>query len=258
MYQDYASGIMQHITERKEYFAYDDIDYSQVLFSDVWNHRERTAIEALRSYGIVKWRGDSLQFFSPDSRTSRAEFFKMLIRIMYMGTDTFDDSGIGEASTPFLDLWSQHRSAQYIMQAYDDGLLTPLMKNIVEKNLIMPNRSITRDEIVAILLLVKEWQDLSASAIKETLWTASHPTRASIASLFVRKFPSKFTDFFYMYGNEEYYRSISKSLQGKTYREQYDILIKEIVTVEKKKVHNAAETLQQERRRKFLKNLLVR
>lgn len=61
-----------------------------------------------------------------------------------------------------------------------------------------------------------------------------------------------------MYGNEQYYRDISKSLQGKTYREQYDILIKAIDTVEKKKVHNAAETLQQERRRKFLKNLLVR
>jgi thermitase len=258
MYQDYASSITDTIVDNTEYFAYDDIDYSQVLFSDVWSHRERTAIEALRSYGIVKWRGNSLSYFEPDSRTSRAEFFKMLIRIMYMGTDTFDDSGIGDASTPFLDLWSQHRSAQYMIQAYDDGLLTPLMKNIVEKNLIMPNRSITRDEIVAILLLVKEWQDLSASAIKETLWTASHPTRASIASLFVRKFPNKFTDFFYMYGNEEYYRTISKSLQWKTYREQYDILIKEIDTVEKKKVHNAAETLQQERRRKFLKNLLVR
>jgi hypothetical protein len=112
------------IKEQQDYCAYDDINYDKVNFKDINNNREKMSIQALQKFCIVKGRGSSLTSFSPESRTSRAEFIKMLVKTMYIGQMQFDESGntegSGDTSLPYLDISSKNWSYQYIAQAHND------------------------------------------------------------------------------------------------------------------------------------------
>ena len=52
----------------------------KVSFEDVKRSPERSAIMALKTFGIVQGRGNSLDAYAPHARVSRAEFVKMLVR----------------------------------------------------------------------------------------------------------------------------------------------------------------------------------
>lgn len=57
------------------------------------------SIEALQDFCIVKGKGDTGKAFDPSARTSRAEFVKMLIKIIYIGKVSFGTEGIPAMSS---------------------------------------------------------------------------------------------------------------------------------------------------------------
>jgi cysteine-rich repeat protein len=247
-YRDYYAMLSAEIKEQQDFCAYDDINYNKVNFKDIANNREKLSIQALQKFCIVKGRGDSLTNFSPESRTSRAEFIKMLVKTMYIGKMKFDETGSeewsGDTTLPYIDVSSKNRSYQYIAQAHGDGLLQSIDKKAFLDEFFYPNRSITSDEIIDIMLQVPDGQEVSKESMKELLNNKKNPSRAQIATLLVRKFMPTFTDFFYMQGNNtQYYKTLMGQLRGKKYADQYAIIISQVNKLEsEEKSHGSAES----------------
>jgi cysteine-rich repeat protein len=228
-FKDYFQELSEFIKGQHDFCAYDDEAYEYINFQDIQKSRDYQTILALQHACIVKWRWTSMRTFAPDSRPSRAEFIKTLVKTMYMGEMSFDETVTVEddfVTTPYMDVSGSQRYYQYIAHAHAEKLLIPIVREQYLKMFFYPNRSITSDEIADTLLTIYDGTDLSRSAILEILWNTKYPTRWTLASLMVSKFPDRFQDYFYrQWAHLDYYKELLWHLRGKTYTEQYAIIL---------------------------------
>lgn len=145
--------------------SYQDVDYENIIFQDVKNHRSKPYVELLRVNCIVRWR-EANTFVTEDS-IKRAEAIKVAIKLWGMedNRQIKSENYIYLGDTPMSDVNNAHWSAQYVDQAYQIGLLDSLYKWSSTKRL-SPDQSITRGE--AVELLVKTYLLLD----KSWLWTS--------------------------------------------------------------------------------------
>lgn len=239
--QDFSEAVKEFRNTSQSFCAYSDLPYDRVNFRDIVTNRERSSILALQHYCIVSGHGRSLQQFQPNRRVSRAEFIKMLVKILYMDEGIAGGSGSvlpGEGTayqweTTFVDIPASHRAASYIQLAYEEGLLDPVLDKNLLKSFFQPNRSITKKEMIAILSIAEWGQRLTESTMAEMLWKETYPTRAKTATLLVRKFLPQFREYLYIQGdNGEYYAYLENVLFGKRYRDQYEILVDQLKKLE--------------------------
>jgi serine protease len=228
-FKDYFQELSEFIKGQHDFCAYDDEAYEYINFQDIQKSRDYQTILALQHACIVKWRWTSMRTFAPESRPSRAEFIKTLVKTMYMGEMSFDETVTVEddfVTTPYMDVSGSQRYYQYIAHAHVEKLLIPIVREQYLKMFFYPNRSITSDEIADTLLTIYDGTDLSRSAILEILWNTKYPTRWTLASLMVSKFPDRFQDYFYrQWAHLDYYKELLWHLRGKTYTEQYAIIL---------------------------------
>ena len=107
-----------------------DIIYPDKTFSDIKSHKEKGAVEALASRGIIN--GKSEKQFDPDSTMTRAEFATIIAR------------GLGLAqkeTTVFNDVTSKDWFFGYVGTAYHYGIIKG-----VSQNKFNPNGTVTREE----------------------------------------------------------------------------------------------------------------
>jgi hypothetical protein len=144
---------------------YQDVDYENIIFQDVKNHRSKAYVELLRVNCIV--RGREANTFVTDDSIKRAEAIKVAIKLWGMQNNRKikSENYIYLGDTPMSDVNNAHWSAQYIDQAYQIGLLDSLYKWSSTKKLF-PDQSITRGE--AVELLIKTYLLLNQSS----LWTS--------------------------------------------------------------------------------------
>lgn len=165
-------GVEEHLQENQNMedmiglgCNYQDVDYENIIFQDVKNHRSKPYVELLRVNCIV--RGREANTFVTDDYIKRAEAIKVAIKLwgMQNNRQIKSENYIYLGDTPMSDVNNAHWSAQYVDQAYQIGLLDSLYQWSTTKKLL-PNQSITRGE--AVELLVKTYLLLNQSS----LWTS--------------------------------------------------------------------------------------
>ncbi|USN55552.1 MAG: S-layer homology domain-containing protein [Candidatus Peribacteria bacterium] len=230
-YDDYATELADLLNKKLVYCQFDDEAYERVDFKDILRSRERSAILAMRYYCIVKGRGPQLVAYSPEGRVSRAELIKMLYKsyAINQNIEIQPESIKFDGKTPFADVGARHWAAQYVAGAYELGWLTPLeSKNALQTN-ILPNKSVTKKDIMDVLDWIDEGAQLESATIDNILGDNEYPTRAVVAELITQIFLQKFLDYFFMQDNNRlYYQELLKKLEGKSYSEQYTIIQEQI------------------------------
>ncbi len=262
VYKDYYTLLQQQLSQEPNYCKYADPGYEQAMFQDIIGSREKSAILALRYFCVVQGRWKSLSSFAPESRVSRAEFIKMLVRALFLDAsyEFLPEGTPYQGETPYIDVSAKHRSAQYIWVANQLGLLEPLHAEILGIDMFYPNRSITLEEMTEILLLVGDGQQLSAQTIDQMVVDDTYPMRGEIASILTRKLVSKFVDYFYIQGNNyRYYLRLLEELRGKTPQQQYRLMISQIERIQRKDARMLEEEydIHSFRAVKYLKNLMM-
>jgi len=104
-------------------------------FSDITDHRNRAAVEALAARGIINGRGGGL--FVPDDSMTRAEFATIVVRGLGL-TPAADDA--------FTDVSGNAWYAPYVGTAHACGIV-----NGVGGGLFLPGGTITRQEAAAMV-----------------------------------------------------------------------------------------------------------
>lgn len=98
-----------------------------------------------------------------------------------------------------------------------------------------PNRSITVEEVIDILLRVDDGEALSADRIREMISDETYPTRGEIAEILTSKLMSKFVDYFYFQGNNYlYYIRLLEELRVRSPDRQHRLLLSQIAKLERK------------------------
>jgi hypothetical protein len=116
---DYYARLAQAIKTKDSFCSYTDEEYEKIDFQDLVRSPEKSSIMALRHFCIVKGRGDALDAYEPNTRMSRAEFIKMLVKIYYIGqgVELFDEDTPYEGELLYKDITNDHWSAKYISLA---------------------------------------------------------------------------------------------------------------------------------------------
>lgn len=150
---------------------YQDVDYENIIFQDVKNHRSKPYVELLRVNCIVRWR--EINTFVTEDSIKRAEAIKVAIKLwgIQNNRQIKSENYIYLGNTPMSDIDNAHWSAQYVDQAYKIGLLDSLYKWDSTKKLF-PNQSITRGEAVELLIKTYLLLDNSSLWKNETMITA--------------------------------------------------------------------------------------
>ena len=94
-YQDYYKQLLIRLQQQSELCAFSDDAYEKVRFSDIAYDKQVTAIEALKELCIVKGVGSGYNSFEPQQAVTRAEFVKMLVKIL-----SLTDAGSGLVLQP--------------------------------------------------------------------------------------------------------------------------------------------------------------
>lgn len=228
-YTDYYKTLDQFLQTRKDYCAFDDTAHQKVNFTDTWMSKAKWAIDTLMDYCVIKWRGDRLDSFDPGDRVSRAEFMKMLAKILAIQEkiefmkEWSDRSG----ELDYLDVKKTYRASQYIAYLDQKGLLDPLKWTLISNNFFFPKKSLTVPEIAEILSLAPGGQEMTTLDIIGMLGkNMKYATREQVAELLVRKYLDTFHERLYLqWKNRIYFEELKKKLRGKKQPEQYDIII---------------------------------
>ncbi|QSZ28431.1 S-layer homology domain-containing protein [Aceticella autotrophica] len=109
-------------------------------FKDIDGHWAKDAIEALASKGIIK--GEDENHFAPDNKITRAEFASMMIRLLNIPEEIYNNE--------FKDVTSGDWYAKAIEAAYKAGII------VGDGSTMRPNDSISREEMAAIVMRVYE------------------------------------------------------------------------------------------------------
>lgn len=106
----------------------------------------------------------------------------------------------------------------------------------------MPYKSITTKEVIDIIQVLDVGQRLAPDTIEELFLGKKSPTRADIAMLMLKKFPSTFRDYLYIQGqNTAYLEKLMEKLRGKRYADQYRIIVEQIYKLDNENEHFVAE-----------------
>lgn len=120
------------------------------MFSDVKNHWAKADIEKMATEGIVGGFLDGT--FKPEGKITRAEFAKIICKVLNLGETSGDK---------FIDVGEKAWFAPFVYAANEHGLI-----NGVAENLFAPDENITREDATVILyrLLAKEGVAFDAKA----------------------------------------------------------------------------------------------
>jgi hypothetical protein len=125
----------------------------------------------------------------------------------------------------YKDITNDHWSAKYISLAKERWWMAPLEEWTVLNNFILPNKSITKEEVIEILNLLDIWEPLDTSSVEDMLGKANYPTRANVWHVLVKKFLLIFIDYFYMQENNiSYYGDLAQSIEWRSSKEQLKII----------------------------------
>jgi hypothetical protein len=144
---------------------------------------------------VVKWPWSRGTRYRPEKKINRAEFVKMLIKVMYIWQEyDVQSEEIAYAwDTYFVDIDKDFWWAQYIAKAYELGILDPLFRN--GENTFEAYKSMTTKEIIDIIVEIDIGQWLAPEAIEELFSWREYPERWDIAMLLVTKRRSVFRDY---------------------------------------------------------------
>lgn len=233
-FDSYYEEVRDFLLTQQDLCFFRDENYSWIKFNDVVWIKEKWAIDTLLDYCIVKWRWSSLKSFSPDSRVSRAEFSKMLAKILAMvDWFTFAEEGQSWTDTWFIDVKKKHWSSEYVRYLETRWLLDVFQKSILTQSFFFPNKSVTVPEVAEILAKVWEGQDFTRLQIIKDLDNNQFATRSEIAEILVRKFIPHLSEALYLQGNNRvYFEQLLQELKGKNEEQQYDLIVRQIRMLE--------------------------
>ena len=109
--------------------------YPIKTFSDIAEHKNKTAIESLASRGIIN--GKSEKMFEPDATMTRAEFATIVVNALNLP---------GNSEKKFSDVNSSDWFFSYVNTAYAFGIV-----NGISETEFNPNGTITREEAAVML-----------------------------------------------------------------------------------------------------------
>lgn len=261
-YKNYYQELLVFLQTYRQLCAFGDDAYDEVDFLDINRTKQKSAIEALQRYCVVKGVGEGYDRFMPSKRITRAELLKILMKLIYIvewkTRVVQPESFVYSGEIYFLDVSNTFRWAQYIADAYTRGYLHVFTEGAFLPKFFWPQKSMTQEEIIALLRTVPYGQFLSEDAMKQVLGRWTYPNRGVVAELLVKKFLPSLVDYFYIQGDqEEYYRTLAEKLRGKTYAEQYKIIVNQIYTLEEQHfAFGGYTTLDEYRMRTFLQDLI--
>ncbi len=133
---------------------YTDEPYYDFDFVDMNGHRSYNFVKLLRLNCIVKGRYKNYKWFEPGQPITRAETIKIFTKLWGIKNELFIKGEkykyIGD--NPISDVPSNHRAANYIDYAFQAGLLDWLYEIKDGKRYIYPDKFITREEAVIMMM----------------------------------------------------------------------------------------------------------
>lgn len=115
-------------------------EYEIATFNDTQNHWAKNYIEAIRDKGLMIGNGDGT--FCPDKMITRGEVAKVLSLLKV-------DASENTENHYFKDITEQIWSYEYIIDVVQKGFM-----NGYPDNTFMPNKTITREEVAAVIVRV--------------------------------------------------------------------------------------------------------
>lgn len=133
---------------------YTDEPYYDFEFVDMNGHRSYNFVKLLRLNCIVKGRYKNYKWFEPGQPITRAETIKIFTKLRGIKNELFIKGErykyIGD--NPISDVSNDHRAATYIDYAFQAGLLDWLYETKNGKKYIYPDKFITREEAVIMMM----------------------------------------------------------------------------------------------------------
>lgn len=114
----------------------------EVYFKDIENHRYEEDIIYLAQRGIIE--GRTKEIYDPDGNLTRAEFTTLITRLLKLPLDE-------KSHLPFEDVKEDSWYYEFVKAAYDSKIIEG-----VNKTTFAPNRYITRQEMVKIIVSILE------------------------------------------------------------------------------------------------------
>lgn len=253
IYKDYYQEIMHQLQWERSVCLFADVAYDQIKFKDIASTKQKAAIELLRDACVVQWIWWDLNSFWPKRPITRAELIKMVVKIIQISEWSVPSDEVvlsGQTVNPinevlFFDVPAWFWWAPYIEEAIKRWLLLARAKQWL-MTFFKPYASVTREEFIDLIRRIPEWQVLSREMIIDLLDKRAVVSRAAAAEILVKKFLPILQPYFYYQGNqEEYYWQLADELRWKNYKQQYDLLLKQLDKLEQKKEegHGSADTL---------------
>lgn len=114
----------------------------EVHFKDIANHRYEKDIIYLAQRGIIE--GRTKEIYDPDGNLTRAEFTTLIVRLLKLPLDE-------KSQLPFEDVKKDSWYYEFVKAAYDNKIIEG-----VNRTTFAPNRYITREEMVKIIVSILE------------------------------------------------------------------------------------------------------
>lgn len=114
----------------------------EVYFKDIENHRYKEDIIYLAQRGIIE--GRTKEIYDPDGNLTRAEFTTLISRLLKLQLDE-------KSQLPFEDVKKDSWYYEFVKAAYDNKIIEG-----ISKTTFSPNRYITREEMVKIIVSILE------------------------------------------------------------------------------------------------------
>lgn len=123
---------------------------ADIIFKDIQNHWARDYINQMISRKLVSGIGENT--FAPDRKATRAEFTAIIVRAL-------DLKFVGD-SNQFIDIKKNDWYYESIYAAFDNGIIKGY-----EGRLIGPDKVITREEAMAIIVRAMQFKKISTSIV---------------------------------------------------------------------------------------------
>lgn len=151
----------------QEHPAKPDIVYENKTFEDITYHKNKGAIEALASRGIVN--GKTIDTFDPDGTMTRAEFTAIITRGLGISNETV---------CSFVDVNSGDWFFDYVNTAYSFGIVKG-----VSANMFNPYGTITLEEAAVMVIRAAEIcgfdTEMQSTAVRDVLAVFADYTQVS-------------------------------------------------------------------------------